>query len=319
MERRWPEEAVDFEAAVGGALQRAGGIELARRCEIDPELRLTVVRPVLEELGLFELDVRASAEEAAAAARAMRAAGRFVCPWPLIQQLAAPRHLKDQAGAVYLRDGEPRRAEHLDVLPDALAVDIVTGELVELVRTSAIRKMPLDPFGVPCGTRPTGEHQLDDVFGVHTVLAAFWVSGALSHARDLAAAYANERRQFGRRIADFGEVQWLLSDLAVAHDGLWELACFSLARLIDGRLTAPDALALQLTMLESAQSVMTNAHQILGAIGLCEEHDLTVLDRHVQPIIRRPCGVSRITGLLAEAIDQAGFDNLYPAPATAVA
>ena len=249
----------------------------------------------------------------------MRAAGAVVCPWPLVHQLAVPGALRGEIDAIYLRDGDISRAEHLDIAGRALALDIVTDDVYEVWPASEIRAAPLDPFGVPCETRPTAGQDVNNALGTYTVLAAFWVVGALSNAKGLAAAHARDRRQFGRRIADFGEVQWHLSDIAVAHDSLLELACFSLGRMIDDRLTLADALALQLTMGESARSLMSHAHQVLAAIGLCEEHDLTVLNRHLQPMIRRPCGVNRIVGMLADEIARSGFDNLYPVPAAAPA
>ena len=315
MERGWPDEAVDFEAAVSGALQRAGGVDLARRCEADPALRSSEVRPILEELGLFDVDASAGPAEAASAARAMRAAGGTVCPWPLVQGLAVPASLRGEIDAVYLRDGGITRAEHLDIAGRALALDISTEDVCELSPTSEIRPSPLDPFGVPCETRAADDRDVDGALDTYIVLAAFWVVGVLSNAKGLAAAHARDRRQFGRRIADFGEVQWHLSDIAVAHDSLLELACFNLGRMIDKRVTLADSLALHLTMTESARSVMSHAHQVLAALGLCEEHDLTVLDRHLQPVIRRPCGVNRIAGMLADEIARSGFDNLYPVPA----
>ena len=176
------------------------------------------------------------------------------------------------------------------------------------------RRTPLDPFGVRCQLG-ADTFELATVVDAHVILAAFWTVGALGSARDLAAAHARDRHQFGRRIADFGAVQWHLSDIALAHDGLWELASFSLARLIDQTLTATDTLALQFLMLDSAQKVFTHAHQVLAAIGLCDEHDLTVLERHAQPLLRRPCGITRTLGMLADEVARSGFDNLYPIPA----
>ena len=323
MERRWRDEAFDFEAGVRGALQRAGGIELARRSEADPDVRGAVVKPILDELGIRDLDLTGDETEAAATALAIWAAGAFVCPWPLVQQLAVPRALRGEVDAVYLRDGAVRRAEHLDIAGRAAAVDLVTREantLRVLDATAPDRKrtlvshMPLDPFGVRC---ELGAETFDlaAVVGAHVVLAAFWVVGALGSARDLAAEHARDRHQFGRRIADFGAVQWHLSDIALAHDGLWELASFSLARLVDRTLTAADTLALRFLMLDSGQKAFAHAHQVLAASGLCDEHDLTVLERHVQPLLRRPCGTTRTLGMLADEVARSGFDNLYPIPA----
>ena len=315
VERFWPEEALDFEEAVAGALSRLGGVELARRCQAQPEFRDAKVRGSLRDLGLLDLDVHGSAVEAAAAARAMLAAGAVACPWPLVQQLSVPVTLRDRVHRLYLCDRELRRGEHLDLDGRAIALDVVVGEAREVVVLGGLAPAPLDPFGVACELGSVVDEELNGSLGVHVVLAAFWVLGALGRARDLAVEYAKERRQFGTRIADFGAIQWHLADLAVAHDSLWELAGFSLGRMIDERLRLADTLALQLTIAESAQAVMSHAHQVLGAIGLCEEHDVTLLDRHVQPLVRRPSGRSRILGLLAEEISRSGFDSLYPVAA----
>jgi hypothetical protein len=310
MERLWPEEALEFEVVVRGAFTRAGGTELTRRCEVEPSLRETEVRPLLDSLGLFELDMYAGEAEAAAAALAVYAAGAFACPWPLVQQLSGC-----EAGAVYLRDGALARAAHLDIAGPAVAIDVITGETAALSAKGAVERMPLDPFGVPCEVGEAASAP-SAAFNAYVLLAAFHVVGALGSARRLAAEHARDRHQFGRRIVDFGGTQWHLSDIAVAHDGLWELATFSLARFIDGRLTRADALALYVTTLESAHSALIHAHQVLAATGLCEEHDLTLLNRHVQPFLRRPCGVARVLGLLVEEMQLSGFDNLYAVPAT---
>jgi acyl-CoA dehydrogenase len=230
-----------------------------------------------------------------------------------------PPAIRDRIDRVHLYDRELRRAEHLDLGGRAVAFDVGSGEVREVVAAGGIVHAPLDPFGVPCELGNVLDEELNGSVGVHSVLAAFWVVGALGRTRDLVVEYAKERRQFGTRIADFGAIQWHLSDLAVARDGLWELASFNLGRMIEKRLLPADTLALQLTIAESAQAVMTHGHQVLGAIGLCEEHDVTLLDRHIQALVRRPCGTSRLLGLLADEISRSGFDGLYPVAATAVA
>lgn len=323
MERRWPSEALDFEAGVRSALQRAGGIELARRAEADPDVRAGVVRPILDELAIRDLDPAHGETEAAATALAVWAAGGVVCPWPLVQQLAVPRAMRGELDAVYLRDGGVRRAEHLDIVGRAAAVDLSSGEAIALHGLEPpdggpprVSHMPLDPFGVRCELGVEG-FDLAGAVPTHVVLAAFWAVGALGSARDLAIEHARNRRQFGRQIADFGGVQWHLSEIALAHDGLWELASFSLARLIDRTLTAADTLALQYLLLDASHRVFAHAHQVLGALGLCDEHDLTVFERHVQPMLRRPCGVTRTLGMLADEVARSGFENLYAvAPAS---
>jgi alkylation response protein AidB-like acyl-CoA dehydrogenase len=151
-----------------------------------------------------------------------------------------------------------------------------------------------------------------DAVAGHAVLSAFYVLGALETAISLAASYSVERHQFGRAISTFGAVQWRLADLSVARAALAELAAFTLSRLIDGTVTMADVWGLRLTMIESAESVLADSHQVLGAIGLCEEHDVTVIDRHLQGVLRRPFGRAATNAALAERVAAEGFDLLYP-------
>lgn len=316
MERPWPEESLDFEQAVSGAFERAGGLELARSCESDPGLRTQTIGPILAELGVLELALDQGEVEAAAAARALYAAGAVICPWPLAQQLAVPSAQRASIGAVYLvADGRAKRAEHLDLLEGIAALDLDALAARELrALADSPSAMPLDPFGVRCELGGDLAVDLADAYAAYVILASFWVAGALRSARDLASEYARDRRQFNRPIAAFGGVQWHLSEIALAHDGLWELAGFSLARLIDRSLSRSDVLALHLTMLESAQILLPRAHQVMGAIGLCDEHHLTLITRHLQPLVRRPCGEMRVAGMFADELLFSGFDGVYGVP-----
>jgi alkylation response protein AidB-like acyl-CoA dehydrogenase len=312
VKRLWPGEARAVHDSVAGALARAGGIELARRCEVDPRLRTGELGVVVESLSLDELDAAGGPDEAAAAALAARAAGAVLCPWPLVPRLAVPAALRDRHGALYLTDGEPVRLEHLDLVDRPLALDVRTGAVHEVVADGAVARMPLDPFGVPCHRGDRVAVGVEGLLELSTVLTAFWVLGALDRVVGQVAVYARDRHQFGRPIAEFGAIQWRLSDLAVAKESLAEMAAFTLLRLGERRVTPADAFALRLTTLESALTVLESGHQVLGAIGLCEEHDVTLVDRHLQPSLRRPCGLAATVTLLADAVAEHGFDAIRP-------
>jgi len=305
----WPADAIAFEESVSAALAARGGIELTRACEADPSRRESELLPLIDSLGLAEVDFRAGEIEAAAAALGAKAAGAVVAPWPLVAQLAAAP--ATGVGAVYLVDGAPRRAAHLDLLAGAVAVDVREGTCRALEPVGPLTRMPLDPFGVPCRLGAEVEAPVDAVSG-HVVLTAFYVLGALETAVSLAAAYSVERHQFDRPISSFGAIQWRLADLSGARSALAELAAFTLARLIEGSVTMADVWALRLTTIESAESVLANSHQVLGAIGLCEEHDVTVIDRNLQGMLRRPFGRAATNAALAERVAAEGFDLLYP-------
>jgi acyl-CoA dehydrogenase len=319
MRTPWPAEARSFQESVAGTLDRLGGIDLARECEALPQLRAERIAPAVEALNFDDLDPSSEPGDAAVASLGLRAAGHVLCPWPLVPRLAVPAALREELDAIYLVDGDPRRLEHLDVVPKAAALDIRTGELNEVVATAAPSSVPLDPFGVPCrlGERLAGDLS-PGVLGSSIVVAAYWLLGALDRVLRQVAAYATERHQFGRPISSFGAIQWRLSDLAVAHAGLEELAGFTLLRFGQGRASRADLLALRLCTLDSAKRGLAHGHQILGAIGLCEEHDVTLVDRHVQAALRRQGGVAATTRMLSDAIAETGFDAIHtilPMPA----
>lgn len=315
MDRRWSHEAQSFAESVGGAVRRLGGVEFTRRVEADPSLRRSELAPVLDGLGFPEIDVLADPVAAQAAAAAAQAAGATAMPWPIASQLAAPRD--GGVPAVYLGHGATARLEHLDLFEWAVLADLGTGTPSQVTAAGPVTAMPLDPFGVnvqvsPLDGRPVGVELVSRAVDAHIVLTAYYVLGALESAVTMAAVYARERHQFERPIGDFGAIQWRLSDIVVARDGLTEIAGFTLWRFCERIATPADTLALRLAMVEAADVVLANSHQIFGAIGLCEEHDLTVIDRHVQAMLRRPAGVNGTSRLLRDAIIVDGFDGVFP-------
>lgn len=64
-------------------------------------------------------------------------------------------------------------------------------------------------------------------------------------------------------------------------------------------------------MIETATQVLRSSHQLHGAIGLCDEHDLSILDRTTQPALRQPGGLEATTDALVTAVETRGFDSLF--------
>lgn len=306
MDRSPPREALEFAAATREALARLGGVDLARRAESDPGLRRSLLRPALERLGLLTLAPLTGETETIAAALAVREAGAVACPWPLVATLAAP----EGWSALYLVEGSPRRLEHLDLVNRALAAGI-DGVTWAVRATGPIEAAPLDPFGVRCSVeRLAAPASTPDVM-LYLILSAFWTLGALGTVVKQAAGYARQRRQFGGPIGRFGAVRWRLADLALAHTGLEELAAYTLWKHFSGEATTTDALALRVIMLEAAAQVLDHGHQVFAAIGLCDEHDLSILDRHMQATLRRSGGLAHTTASLARGLGEDGFDALF--------
>ncbi|WP_405718387.1 acyl-CoA/acyl-ACP dehydrogenase [Streptomyces sp. NBC_01537] len=318
MRREWPKSARDYAQTVAAAIRSLGGVESARRAEAEPGHRSEVVRPRLDALGALMLDPWGDEEEAAAAALAVREAGRAVLPWPIVHVLSVPMPVRDDCGGVHLVLGESTALDHADVLPGPVALDLRDGRAFS-VTVDRLRQAPLDPFRCDVRLADSAGSGLGplsaDASGMHLLLDAFWVGGALAEAAELALRHARERHQFGVPIGRFGEIRSRIADLVLARDGLDELALYTWWLVRVGEAGPADLLALRVQMIESAQSVLAHAHQILGAMGLCEEHDLAVIDRHLQPVLRRPAGRLGTTALLAEHVRRDGFAALFPVPA----
>ena len=311
MNRDWPAEAHAYALTLTRAIDDHGGVDLARRAEASPDVRTQQITSLLTEVGLLDLDAFASSDESAAAALAVKAAGSRLLPYPLTHVLSVTPDVRSQAGAVYLFIDRAHAFEHLDLVDSPAAVKLGTGELYSIEEFSPAGGTPLDPFGFVVDRVAKTSRVADQCIPMHLVLDALWTCGALETAVSAATSYATARRQFGKPIGSYGEIRWRLADMAVSRTGLDELARFTWWLVNSGRATEADVLALRLAALESASTILSNAHQVFGAIGLCEEHDMTIIDRHLQAALHRPTGTQRTVRLLSEAIARSGFSGLY--------
>ena len=86
-------------------------------------------------------------------------------------------------------------------------------------------------------------------------------------ALDLAVGYAKERQQFGRAIAEFQGLQFMLADMAAAVDTARSQYLHA-ARLRDaGREFSRAASVAKLVATDAAMRVTTDAVQVLGGYG----------------------------------------------------
>jgi alkylation response protein AidB-like acyl-CoA dehydrogenase len=97
--------------------------------------------------------------------------------------------------------------------------------------------------------------------------------GIAQGAFDLAARYATEREQFGRRIADFEAIQFMLADMAMKLEASRLLVYKALALCDDEdpRMTLWSAMA-KCFASDSAMAITTDAVQILGGYGYVREY-----------------------------------------------
>ncbi len=90
-------------------------------------------------------------------------------------------------------------------------------------------------------------------------------------ALDLAVAYATERKQFGRAIAEFQGLQFLLADMAAAVESARATYLLA-ARLRDaGRPFSRQASIAKLVATDAAMKVTTDAVQVLGGYGYTQD------------------------------------------------
>jgi alkylation response protein AidB-like acyl-CoA dehydrogenase len=153
---------------------------------------------------------------------------------------------------------------------------------------------------------------VDDV-SRHLVLGSWRVLGGLETAVALATAHVAAREQFGRPLAEFQAVRFAIADATVAVRGLTELAKYTLWRLAvaGDQARAVDAVALRLHACDVARDVLRSCHQLLGALGFCDEHDVSVIDRHLQPLLRLPLAAEALADRLVPAVSAGQLESLF--------
>jgi hypothetical protein len=302
-----PDEAVAFGAAAATAFADLGGVDAARRAEADADVRTGAVAATLASLGIDDLDPRAGGDALAAAAALCEAAGRVALPYPLAGAL-----LRDAGERPFAVVPEGRaRADHGDLVPEWRVASLAGGSGIATPAGERLGTR-LGPFVTDLVIRDE-EAPDERNLQTHVALTCWRVLGTVDRAVSLAVEHVNGRIQFGKPIASFQAVQFQLADCAVAVAGLRELASHSLWRLdvAPGRALA-DVLALRAHALDVARTVLRTCQQLHGAAGVCDEYDISVLTRMVQPALRLPWGAERTVAELAAAIRRDGFEGLFP-------
>jgi 3-oxo-4-pregnene-20-carboxyl-CoA dehydrogenase alpha subunit len=302
------EEAGEYGRQARRALEAAGGDQFVQQAEQDPARRESLVSPVLEELGAWELAPREDAAELEAAAALCRSAGYWAVPYPVAERLARPTDM-DADGLVVVAGPRPAAAvADLGLRWAAVALD---------GRRSTAAARP--PGGSPRETAFVAELSLQDVdehgakdAALGLVLPCWTLLGMLDRAVDLARAHVLVREQFGRPLAAFQAVQFQLTDAEVERSGVDVLAKYALWSIQAGKEEAvEDALALRLAALEAAEIVFRIAHQLHGALGFCDEAPLSWHSRYSQPLRRLPLGLSATRQELTGRLGRRGLTGLF--------
>jgi len=309
MDLALPEVAVDLGDVARRAMSEAGGFDLARQAVDYPALRWEVAQPIVEQLGIDELDVRSNLEALVAGAEVCRWSGALAFPFPLPALLARP--IGGEARFVAAVDEGGTWADHADLAGPWVALS-TDGQARQAVHDPRPRHRTLGPFVGHLSLDADAPEFGTEELVLFCLLDCWRILGALEAASELSVAHVRDRRQFGRALAEFQGVQFHVADSAVAVRGLRQLAKYTACRVADlGSLALVDALALRAFALESANTVLSTSHLLHGAVGFCDEHDLSVITTSIQSSLRLPSDLARTQELLTAEIDRQGFAGLF--------
>jgi hypothetical protein len=300
-----PQHICDFADTAMRRLQRVGGPQAALQAETDEKPRQQAAG-ALRELGAEDLDVRADTDNMLAAAVLSQAAGAVVLPYPVVEDLLAI-----DGARLALVNPANARIDHGDMPGDWVVADMdgrrYHAEMSE--RTTA----KLGPFLVPATLRRAdGAIPRSDV-DLYLVLGSWRMLGAMQRCIDIVREHVMARVQFGKPLAEFQAVRFAVADADVAVRGLHELAKYTVCRstTVPPQVRSSDALVLRLKAVDTAQQVLRTSHQLLGALGFCDESDVSVIDRHIQPLLRLPLSGGELALRLLPDIRDGHLETLF--------
>ena len=309
MNTELPQHISDFAEVALARLARVGGPQAALAAETDEGPRERAAT-ALADIGAGDLDPRRDADDGLAAAVLCRAAGAVALPYPVVEDLLGI----DGARLALVNPAAPR-IDHGDLPGDWVIADL-DGRRYR-GRPGARTGAKLGPFLVPYELSPAdgaadGSVAASDI-DLHLVLGSWRILGAMARCVEIVCAHVNARTQFHKKLSEFQAVRFAVADAAVVVRGLDELAKFTLSRWASVRpdVRRADALVLRLKAVEGAVAVLRTSHQLLGALGFCDESDISVIDRHTQPLLRQPLGGEELALRLLPAVRDGELETLF--------
>jgi Acyl-CoA dehydrogenase, C-terminal domain len=310
------EEAAEYGRQAIRAFEQAGGDELVAAAEAEPASRESLIAPVLNQVGAWQLNPRGEPAELEAAAALCRSAGYWAVPYPVAERLARPADLPADGLIVVAGPRPAAPVAGLSLRWAAVSIDgqrslAVAQPSAEAARRSAfVTGLDLEPAD--------GTGARDVALGL--VLPCWTLLGMLDRAIALTRGHVLVREQFGHPLSTFQGVQFQLTDAEVERSGVEALAKYALWSVQDDLPEAvEDALALRLAVVEAAAVVFAVAHQLYGALGFCDETTLSWLSRYSEPLRRLPLGRTATLDELTRRVGRRGLTGLYSAPAAGLA
>ncbi|NJC72156.1 acyl-CoA dehydrogenase [Planosporangium thailandense] len=179
---------------------------------------------------------------------------------------------------IFCRTGGPGAGGISCLLADAVTpgIEPQARERTMGLRASPVAQIVFDAARVPADRLVSEENRgfriaMSALDGGRLGIAACAV-GLAQSALDYAVAYAREREQFGRPIAQFQGIGFLLADMATQVSAARALV-LAAARLRDaGRPYSVEAAKAKLFATDMAMRVTTDAVQVLGGYGYVSDH-----------------------------------------------
>ena len=303
---RVTEDGADIRAAVDRLVRDVGGVDAARQAMSDATSR-RALRPAIEHM-IESLDPREGLAAGIAAAEVCRGTGAGVLPLPVEGML-----MSREGGSPLVLLSSGGRFEHADLF-DTWEVCDERGRVSSATPGKDLMGSKVGPF-VNLDVPHTGDDRPPlttfERAMLH-ILSSWYILGAVEKALDLATTYATERVTFGSPIASYQGVAFPLADACSELQALYELALYTVHRAYDSHARSEvDALALRWAAVDIGQRVLRIAHQVFGAVGQCDEHDLAVITLALQGRFRLPFGPEAGLSRLAAEVGRLGFDSLF--------
>lgn len=161
---------------------------------------------------------------------------------------------------------------HVAMIPTAAATAESGANLADEPRSN----LRFDQVEIPTSSIATAGPGISvEAFGARATLArCVAMAGSSAHILQITLRYASERTQFGRKLRDLQVIQQYLAQIASGTALLGVAAEGALVQLSDGETPTWTVAAAKSIAAEVVDTIATLSHQIFGAIGITEEHEL---------------------------------------------
>lgn len=137
------------------------------------------------------------------------------------------------------------------------------------------------------------------------------IAGALDRIGEVTVEYANQRHQFGQRIARFQAVAQHLVRL-VSEIQLVTMALDGAVAAFEGGEATFEIASLKVLAGDAGSEVISRAHQVHGAIGMTQEYVLHQLTRRVMAWREEFGSTAWWRNGLGQLVSEVGADGLWP-------